>query len=133
MPMTKEQMEHEIENLKEKFELLKGQVQLLEALSKQPAAPILDEPALKLTRLIQINTKPKMKTRMVNNQPVTSVSEPGKKYYCKTSEEQQIFVENNPGVETESFTIEVQDYVAKEYLENPDNVAQFTRKEAVNA
>lgn len=50
------------------------------------------------------------------------------RYFCKNSQEQEIFDENHPGAKTESFTIELPDYIAKKYLDNPDNKKQFERK-----
>ena len=41
----------------------------------------------------------------------------GKKiYFCRTSEEEMIFSENNPGVETETFHIELLNSTAEKYL-----------------
>lgn len=70
----------------------------------------------------------------------------GKEYFCLTPEEKQIFFENNPGARntekynketekmekkknSESFHIELPDYVAKGYLNKPDNQKQFVRKD----
>ena len=52
----------------------------------------------------------------------------GKSYFCETSEEQEIFKTNNPGVETESFDIEMLISTADKYLNDPENRKQFTRK-----
>jgi hypothetical protein len=109
--MTK--LESEVENLKEKFELLKSKVDLLEILAKQPKAAPVEEGQIKLVKLKQINIG-------------------GKKYFCKTIAEQQAFVENHPGAKTESFDIEVQVETAEKYLADPENMKQFARREAVN-
>ena len=111
--MTNQQLENEVENLKEKFEMLKGKVELLEILAKQPAVPKVEEVQIKLVKVKQINAN-------------------GKSYFCKTQQEQQVFAENNPGVKTESFDIELQEATAEKYLNDPENIKQFTKKEAVN-
>ena len=52
----------------------------------------------------------------------------GKKiYFCKTSEEELIFSENNPGVETETFHIELLNSTAERYLNDPENKKQFAK------
>lgn len=52
----------------------------------------------------------------------------GKKiYFCRTSEEEMVFSENNPGVETETFHIELLNSTAEKYLNDPKNRKQFTR------
>lgn len=52
----------------------------------------------------------------------------GKKiYFCRTSEEEQIFSEKHPGVETETFHIELLNSTADKYLNDPENRKQFTR------
>lgn len=54
-------------------------------------------------------------------------------YFCKTKEEECIFSENNPGVETETFSIELLTSTARKYLDDPENKRQFTRqKETVS-
>lgn len=130
--MTKEQMESELENLKEKFELLAGKVELLEIIAKQPVAPKVEEsPTVKLVKLIQINVKPKYVYDKTKGITTTRMTEKGRSYFCRTPDEQLIFNENNPGADTETFTIEVQEAVAKKYLEDPDNKAQFEKKAPV--
>jgi hypothetical protein len=52
-------------------------------------------------------------------------------YFCETSEEQQIFSENNPGVETETFHIELLVPTADKYLNDPENKKQFTSKKPI--
>jgi hypothetical protein len=50
-------------------------------------------------------------------------------YFCRTPEEQMIFSENNPGVETETFNIELLNSTAEKYLNDPENKKQFMKKE----
>jgi len=65
-------------------------------------------------------------------------------YFCQRSEQEKIFRENNPGVREEdskgviiaasgvrieSFTIQLLESTAREKIDNPENVKQFTRKE----
>ncbi len=87
--------------------------------------------------VIQINTKPKMakakfdkRGQMIENAKVVV---PGKKYFCITPEEQQVFSENNPGVETETFKVELPVFIANRYLNDPENKKQFTVKEKAYA
>lgn len=114
MALTKEQIESELESLKERFEFLKSKVDLLEILAKSRVAAPSPEAQI----------EPMVKVKQINAG--------GKRYFCKTIQEQQIFAENNPGVKTESFDIELQSETAKGYLEDPENIKQFTKKENQN-
>lgn len=119
--MTKEQMESDLIQLGEKLENLAGKVGLLEILikkqaeemtmmiNKQPAEP--PPPANLMKKFIQINAN-------------------GKTYLCSTAREEQIFSENNPGVETERFNLELTAEQADRYLNDPENKKQFIKKEA---
>ncbi len=49
-------------------------------------------------------------------------------YFCQDPEDALVFAENNPGVRTESFTIQVRKSTAIEYLNAPRNMRQFERK-----
>jgi len=128
--MTKEQMESELENLKEKFELLenlkekfeflKGKVDLMEVLIKKQSElttviansqPEHSVPPVK--KVIQINTKD------------------GKSYFCETAQEQVIFEENYPDAKVESFNVELARDTADKYLN--ESKKHFTKKETVNA
>jgi len=112
--MTKEQLESEVEMLKERFEFLKSKVDLLEILAKNTKAPPQQENVLPpVKKVIQINTKD------------------GKTYFCSTPEQQQIFEENYPGAKAESFNIELAAGTADKYLE--ESKKHFTKKETVNA
>lgn len=69
------------------------------------------------TRVIQINTD-------------------SKEYFCLRPEEKQTFFENNPDARntekkknSESFHIELPDYIAERYLNKPSNKKQFVRKD----
>lgn len=83
--------------------------------------------------LIQINTKPEIapakygkKHELIANAKVVT---PGKKYYCMTGREKQIFKDNHPDEEIEAFNIELPGYLADKYLNEPENKRQFARKE----
>lgn len=95
--------------IQEKLDNLENRVQLLEVIAKKQLTelePLVDE----VKKVIQINAK-------------------GKTYFCTTSQEQYIFSQNNPGVETETFNIELPVSLANEYLNKPENKEQFTKKE----
>ena len=64
---------------------------------------------------------------------VTQINMGGKKYICETAAEEAIFTENNPGVKTETYHLELPDHIIDGYLNDPENKKQFTRKEPVNA
>lgn len=64
---------------------------------------------------------------------VTQINMGGKKFICVTAEEESIFAQNNPGVEVETYHIELPEHVIQGYLDDPENMKQFTRKEKVNA
>ena len=53
----------------------------------------------------------------------------GEAYFCQTKEQEQTFKENNPGVRTEMFEIQLLKSTAIKYLNNPENKKQFTKKE----
>ena len=46
-------------------------------------------------------------------------------YFCQDPEQALIFAENNPGVRTESFTVQVRKSTAIKYLDAPRNMKQF--------
>lgn len=50
-------------------------------------------------------------------------------YFCQDPEDALIFAENNPGVRTETFTVQVRKSTAIEYLDSPRNMEQFKKKE----
>ncbi len=52
----------------------------------------------------------------------------GRMYFCQTKEQEQIFEENNPGVRTEAFSIQLLKSSAIEYLNDPENKKQFTKR-----
>ena len=119
--MTKEQMESELLALQERFEFLKGKVDLLEILVKKQselttviAQKRPEESSVPpVKKVIQINTKD------------------GKSYFCETAQEQQIFEENYPDAKAESFNVELARATADEYL--TESKKHFTKKETVNA
>lgn len=106
--MTKDEMESDLIRLQEKVGVLESKMGLLEIIVKkqEPLEPEQD----KMVKVTQINAN-------------------GKRYFCQTPQEQQIFAENNPGVKTESFNVELQAETAKSYLNDPENKKQFTKKE----
>jgi hypothetical protein len=59
---------------------------------------------------------------------VIQINAGSKKYFCKTTQEQRVFLENNPNAKTESFTIDLPDFIAKKYLNDAENKKQFQEK-----
>ena len=53
------------------------------------------------------------------------VEAPRKPYFCQTKEQETIFSENNPGVRTETFEIQLLKSTAIRYLNDPENMKQF--------
>lgn len=53
--------------------------------------------------------------------------EKGSPYFCQTKEQEQAFKENNPGIRTEMFEIQLLKSTAIKYLNDPENIKQFTR------
>lgn len=45
--------------------------------------------------------------------------------FCQTKEQERIFAENNPGIRTETFEIQVLKSTAIKYLNDPENIKQF--------
>jgi len=68
----------------------------------------------RIIQIIQINTIP--------------ASGRGKKYFCRTEQEKRRFSENNPGVRTESFNIEMPASIANKRINTPENRKQFEEK-----
>lgn len=98
------------DKIQEKLNDLENRVQLLEIIAKKQASETQPEPQQdKPKKIIQINAK-------------------GKKYFCETPQEQRIFSENNPGVKTETFNIEMPILIANERLNAPGNKKQFTKQ-----
>jgi len=52
--------------------------------------------------------------------------------FCQTKEQELIFMENNPDVRIETFSIQLLKSTAKKYLNDPENMKQFVRKEGKN-
>lgn len=125
--------------IEEKLDGLENRVQLLEIIAKKQMVAEVQPELDAMKKVIQINTLPKLSKPRYNNKgeliAKAAVIEPGKSYFCTTPQEQHIFSENNPGVETESFNIDLPVSTANEYLNNPENKRQFTMKveEKVNA
>lgn len=117
--MTEKQMESDLIRLGETVKGLVDKVGLLDILIRKQAEEM---------------------TMMVNKQPVESpqpenltkkfiqINANHKTYLCSTAREQQIFSENNPGVEMESFNIELTAEQADRYLKDPENKKQFIKK-----
>jgi hypothetical protein len=67
----------------------------------------------------------------IGRRKVTQIIVGKKSYFCTTPEEERIFAENNPDVKTETFKIELLISTAEKYLNDPENVKQFTKKEEI--
>lgn len=127
MPEEIKQLQQKLEQLQEKVDGLDSKVQLFgilikkqdiiieTVLSKPQPEPEQETEEKKTKTIIQINTIPK------NPQEA-------KTYFCKTNEEQQIFAQNNPGVRTETFNIELPVFVADKHLNSAENKKQFIQK-----
>jgi hypothetical protein len=55
--------------------------------------------------------------------------ERGRIYFCQDKEDALILAENNPGKRTESFTVQLLKSTAVKYLNKPENIKEFTKKE----
>lgn len=49
--------------------------------------------------------------------------------FCQTKEQESIFAENNPGIRTETFGIQLLKSTAIRKLNDPENMKQFVKKE----
>jgi len=100
-----------IEQQKGLIEVLSNQLDVMgKALTSRPSGP---EDAPKTTmEIIQINAG-------------------GRKYFCKTPEEQVIFKKNHPGLTTETFTHEMPIHIAKGCLNQPQNKGQFEEQSPI--
>lgn len=120
-----------IEELQEKVDALENRVQLLEIIAKKQLVVETKTEPDETKKVIQINTLPKLAKARYNNKgeliEKEKVIESGKSYFCTTPQEQHIFSENNPSVETESFNVDLPVLVANEYLNDPENKKQFTK------
>jgi len=114
--MTKDELESSVLKLQEDLENLAGKVGLLEIIARNQPAGTREAPPRDVKNVIQI----------IANR---------KSYFCQTPQEQQIFQENNPGVDIESHNVELATSTADTYLNDPENKKQFTKKveETVNA
>jgi len=126
----------EEKEIQEKLKDLENRVQLLEIIAKKQALETQPETQQnEMKKVIQINTKPKLSKPNYNNKgeliAKAEIIERGRTYFCSTPQEQHIFTENNPGVETESFTVELPVISADKYLNDPENKKQFTERELV--
>ncbi len=50
-------------------------------------------------------------------------------YFCQDPEDALVFAENNPDTRTETFTVQVRKSTAVKYLDAPQNMKQFEKKE----
>jgi len=57
------------------------------------------------------------------------VEVPRKPCFCQTKEQEAVFAENNPDVRTETFEIQLLKSTAIKYLDDPENMKQFEKKE----
>lgn len=98
------------DEIQEKLAALENRIELLEIIAKKGTPEIQQETQREVQqetkKLIQINAK-------------------GKKYFCRNRQEQQLFKQNNPGVETEVFEVELAIPTADAYLDDPENKKQF--------
>lgn len=121
----------DLEQFGEKLKSLENRIQLLEILtakqvSEEPRVEPKVEPKMK--KLIQINVKPTVRrVKGKGGLPTDILVKEGRTYFCETQQEQRLFLENNPGVETETFNIEMPDYIAAKRLNAPENKKQFER------
>ena len=60
---------------------------------------------------------------------VLYVEVPRRPYFCQTKEQEAIFSENNPSTRTETFEIQLLKSTAVKYLNDPENMKQFKKKE----
>lgn len=54
-------------------------------------------------------------------------------YYCQDPEDELVFAENNPNARTEKFNVQLLKSTAIRYLNDPENMKQFTKKAVKNA
>ncbi len=57
------------------------------------------------------------------------VENPRAPYFCQDPEDALIFAENNPKARTETFTVQVRKSTAIQYLNAPENMKQFKKRE----
>ncbi len=50
-------------------------------------------------------------------------------YFCQDPEDPLTFAENNPDTRTETFTVQVRKSTAIKYLDSPENMKQFEKRE----
>jgi hypothetical protein len=102
-----------IDRVKERVTILEGQVELLLMLLKQGTPTPEAEVRQETKKLVQINAR-------------------GKKYFCTTAQEQEMFTANNPDVPVEIFNIELPVPTADKYLNDAENKKQFAVKAVRN-
>ena len=61
------------------------------------------------------------------------VESPRAPYFCQDPEYAQVFSENNPDTRTETFTVQIRKSTAIKYLDAPENMKQFKKKEVQHA
>jgi len=98
-------------NIQEKFKELENRIELLEFIAKKTLPEAQLEPQQEMKTVIQINAY--------------RTGEKPRKYFCMTKQEQSVFSENNPGVKTETFNVDLPVFVAEERLNNAENKKQF--------
>lgn len=50
-------------------------------------------------------------------------------YFCQDPEDALVFSENNPDTRTETFTVQIRKSTAIQYLDSPENMKQFKKRE----
>lgn len=101
-----------IDRVTERVTALEADVQLLKMIVNEGRSATEAEVRQETRKVIQINTREG-------------------KFFCTTSQEQQAFKENNPGMAIESFNIELAAATADKYLNDPANKKRFTVPEPV--
>jgi len=59
------------------------------------------------------------------------IEKPRDPYFCQTKEQEKIFKQNNPDARIESFTIQLLESTAIEFINRPENIKQFTSKKPI--
>lgn len=80
---------------------------------------------VKITEIIAYDIVGKKK----DDEGIDRIIEKGRQpCFCQNREDVSIYAQNNPGVRTETFTIQVLKSTAIKYLNDPENMKQFGRK-----
>lgn len=58
----------------------------------------------------------------------TIVEKGRRPYFCQTKEQENVFTENNPGIRTETFGVQLLKSTAIKKLNDPENMKQFKKE-----